>query len=66
VILASPSAARAFGALALGIPAVSIGPQTTAAARAAGIEVVAEAGEHDLEGLVAAVARVPGSCSSPS
>jgi uroporphyrinogen III methyltransferase/synthase len=66
VILASPSAARAFGALAAAIPAVSIGPQTTAAAQAAGIQVVAEADSHDLEGLLAAVARVPRSCSSPS
>jgi uroporphyrinogen III methyltransferase / synthase len=66
IALASPSAARAFGKLDLPIPAVSIGPQTTAAARAAGLEVVAEAKEHDLEGLLAAVARVPKSCSSPS
>ena len=36
VVLASASAARAFGALGAGIPAVSIGPQTTAAAREAG------------------------------
>ena len=36
VVLASASAARAFGALGAGIPAVSIGPQTTAAARAVG------------------------------
>jgi uroporphyrinogen-III synthase len=64
VILASPSAARAFGALGLVIPAVSIGPQTTAAARDAGIEVLAEADQHDLEGLLAAVARLPRSCSS--
>jgi uroporphyrinogen-III synthase len=64
VILASPSAARAFGGLGLEIPAVSIGPQTTTAARAAGFEVLAEADEHDLEGLLAAVARLPRSCSS--
>ena len=55
-ILASPSAARAFGRLNLPIPAISIGPQTTAAARGAGIKVCAEAEEHDLEGLLAAVA----------
>lgn len=66
VILASPSAARAFGMLHAAIPAVSIGPQTTAAARAVGMQVVAEADTHDLEGLLAAVARVPRSCSSRS
>jgi uroporphyrinogen III methyltransferase / synthase len=58
VILASASAARAFGALAAGIPAVSIGPQTTAAARGAGIRVISEAQHHDLDGLVDALARL--------
>ena len=43
VVLASASAARAYGRLGTGLPAVSIGPQTTGAARAAGVEVVAEA-----------------------
>jgi uroporphyrinogen III methyltransferase / synthase len=57
VVLASASAAEAFGALGLDLPAVSIGPETTRAAGAAGIRVVAEAETHDLEGLVAAVAR---------
>lgn len=58
VVLASASAARAFGALELEIPAVSIGPETTAAAREARIRVVAEAEPHTLDGLVAAVARL--------
>jgi uroporphyrinogen-III synthase len=57
VVLASASAAQALGALELGLPAVSIGPETTRAAREAGVEVVAEAETHDLDGLVAAVAR---------
>ena len=65
VVLASASAARGFGRLAIEVPAVSIGPQTTATARAAGIRVVAEASRHDLEGLVAAVASLP-PCSSRS
>ena len=64
VVLASGSAARAFAALELDIPAVSIGPQTTIAAEAAGLEVVAEAETHDLDGLVAAVRSAR--CSSPS
>jgi uroporphyrinogen III methyltransferase/synthase len=58
VVLASPSAARAWARLDSRMPAVSIGPQTTAAARAAGVDVVAEAATHDLEGLVAAVASL--------
>ena len=64
VVLASASAARAFGRLAVPLPAVSIGPQTTAAAREHGVEVVAEAATHDVEGLVAAITSR--GCSSPS
>jgi uroporphyrinogen-III synthase len=37
---------------------VSIGPQTTAAAEAEGIRVVAEAETHDVDGIVQAVARL--------
>ncbi len=57
VVLASASAARAFGATGARIPAVVIGPQTAAAAREHGVEVVAEAETHDLDGLVDAVER---------
>jgi uroporphyrinogen-III synthase len=57
VVLASASAARALGALGLDLPAVSIGPETTRAAREAGVRVVEEAASHDLDGLVAAVGR---------
>jgi uroporphyrinogen-III synthase len=57
VVLASSSAATAFAALDLELPAVSIGPETTRTAEAAGIPIVAEAEPHDLDGLVAAVAR---------
>jgi uroporphyrinogen-III synthase len=56
-VLASPSAARSLAALGLTGPAVSIGPETTAAARERGIDVVEEASPHDLDGLVAAVRR---------
>ena len=59
VVLASGSAARSFAALGVDIPAVSIGPQTTEAAHEVGLQVVAEAPTHDLEGLVAAVGSLP-------
>jgi uroporphyrinogen III methyltransferase/synthase len=54
-VLASASAARSFAALGVPGRCVSIGPVTTAAARAAGLEVVAEAATHDVEGLLEAV-----------
>jgi uroporphyrinogen-III synthase len=56
VVLGSASAARAYAALEAYAPAVSIGPQTTAAA--VGVDVVAEAESHDLDGLVEAVRRI--------
>lgn len=64
VVLASASAARAFARLGVDVPAVSIGPQTTAAAREAGLEVVREAPTHDVPGLLTAIGSA--ACSSPS
>ena len=52
VVLASPSAARVWSRLGLDVPAISIGSRTTAAARAAGVAVVGEAGTQDVRGLV--------------
>ena len=56
-VVASASAARALAALELDIPIVSIGPETTKAAEAAGVRVTEEATTHDLSGLVDAVTR---------
>lgn len=56
VVLASASAATAYAELGVSIPAVSIGPETTSAAKSAGVRVVQEAHTHDLDGLVEAVA----------
>ena len=64
VVLTSASAARAFARLAVAIPAVSIGPLTTAAAREAGVEVIGEAATHDVPGLLTAIGSA--ACSSPS
>lgn len=58
VVLASGSAARAYAEAGGRAPAVTIGPQTSGVARAAGLEVVGEATHHDLDGLVAAVVDV--------
>jgi uroporphyrinogen-III synthase len=55
VVLASGSAARAYAGIGGNAPAVSIGPETTRVARLVGLDVVAEAETHDLDGLVAAV-----------
>jgi uroporphyrinogen-III synthase len=54
-LLASASAARGLAATGARLPVVAIGPQTARAAREAGLEVVAEAVTHDLDGLVAAL-----------
>jgi uroporphyrinogen-III synthase len=54
-VLASASAATAYAGIGGGAPAVSIGPETSRVAGAAGLTVVAEAATHDLDGLVAAV-----------
>lgn len=59
VVLASASAAEAFGALGVDAPAVSIGPQTSAAARAAGVRILAEAKTHDVDGLAEALWSSP-------
>jgi uroporphyrinogen-III synthase len=63
VTLASASAAGALGALGAPsshIPVVTIGPETSRAARAAGLTVVVEARTHNLDGLVEAVAEAAG------
>jgi uroporphyrinogen-III synthase len=52
VLLASASAARAYANAGGRGPAISIGPQTTAAARERNVDVVAEAEPHDVRGLV--------------
>jgi uroporphyrinogen III methyltransferase / synthase len=62
VVLASASAASAYAAAGGRAPAVSIGPQTTRAAEAAGVKILAEAKTNDLEGLIEAVQA----CSSRS
>ena len=57
VVLASASAAQAYGELELSIPAVSIGPETSRVAESVGLDVAVEADAHDLDGLVAAVEK---------
>lgn len=63
-LLASASAARAYARAGGRGPAISIGPQTTAAARDAGVDVVTEAVSHDVRGLVDSAAAWR--ASSPS
>jgi uroporphyrinogen-III synthase len=55
VLLMSGSAARALAATGAHMPVVAIGPQTAAEAQARGLDVVAVAASHDLDGLVEAV-----------
>jgi uroporphyrinogen-III synthase len=57
-VLGSASTARALAAARTGLAVVSIGPETSRAARAAGLEVVAEAAEHSTAGIAAAVATL--------
>jgi uroporphyrinogen-III synthase len=57
VVLASGSAARALAGIRTDLPVVTIGPVTSQAARAAGLDVRAEAETQDAEGLARAVAR---------
>jgi uroporphyrinogen-III synthase len=64
VLLASPSAVRAWAKLDAAIPAITIGPRTTEEARAAGVAVVAEAQTQDVQGLVDSAAAWR--ASSPS
>ena len=65
VILTSASSARALAALSTELPVVSIGPETSRAARAAGLRIVAEALPHSSDGLAVAtlsvgdIARMP-------
>jgi len=56
-VVASPSAARSLARHAEPPPVVSIGPETTLAARAAALRVAAEADSQDTDGLAAAVLR---------
>jgi uroporphyrinogen-III synthase len=54
-LLMSGSAARALAATGAHMPVIAIGPQTAAEAQAQGLDVVAVAMSHDLDGLVEAV-----------
>src|SRR5207248_2704687 len=52
VLLASASAAGAFADLQLDLPVITIGPQTTRAAHAQGLRVLAQARTADVEGRI--------------
>jgi uroporphyrinogen-III synthase len=54
-VVGSPSAARALASVNPAVPVVTIGPETTAAARVAGLTVVREATTADTDGLVRAL-----------
>lgn len=56
-VVASPSAARALAAVAPAVPVVTIGPETTRAARRARLAVAAQAARPDVDGLLEAVER---------
>jgi uroporphyrinogen III methyltransferase / synthase len=57
-LLASASAARALAATGARLPVIAIGPQTAAEARERGLDVVAVADSHDLEGLLDVVSSL--------
>jgi uroporphyrinogen III methyltransferase/synthase len=57
-LLASASAARALAATGARLPVVAIGPHTAAEARVHGLDVVAVADSHDLEGLLDVVSSL--------
>jgi uroporphyrinogen III methyltransferase/synthase len=57
-LVASASAARALAATGARLPVVAIGPQTAAEAREHGLDVVAVADSHDLEGLLDVVSSL--------
>jgi uroporphyrinogen-III synthase len=63
-LLLSGSAARALAATGARVRVVAIGPQTAAEAEASGLDVVAVAAGHDLDGVVEALRSLP--WSSPS
>jgi uroporphyrinogen-III synthase len=59
VVLASGSAARAYAAIGGNAPAVTIGPETSRVAESVGLTVAIEAETHDLDGLAAAIGKMP-------